>query len=113
MNLPAADEAIIPPEKLRDYVLSPDHHVGRFKAAFFAKLGYTQAGWRRLEADLRAQHVGLPAEMLERTDFGTKYRIDGLLGGPNGRSAEIVAIWIVRTGETQPCLVTLVPGAFT
>lgn len=39
MNLPAADRALIQPEKLHDYLLSTEHPVGRFKAAFFARLG--------------------------------------------------------------------------
>lgn len=45
MKLPERDRAIIDAEKLRDYLLSPSHPVGRFKAAFFASLGYTQANW--------------------------------------------------------------------
>ena len=34
MKLPNADKAIISSEKLRDYILSPIHPIGRFKAAF-------------------------------------------------------------------------------
>jgi hypothetical protein len=44
MNLPAADRALIQPEKLRDYLLSTEHPVGRFKAAFFWQDGLFQAG---------------------------------------------------------------------
>jgi hypothetical protein len=39
VRLPGGERAIIDPEKLRDYVLSRAHPVGRFKAAFFASLG--------------------------------------------------------------------------
>jgi uncharacterized protein DUF6883 len=53
MKLPAAERAVIAPAKIRDYLLSTSHPVGRFKAPFFASLGYTNANWRRLEEDLR------------------------------------------------------------
>jgi len=110
LRLPEADAAIIPAEKLRDYVLSPTHPVGRFKAAFFAELGYRQSDWPRLEADLRAQHLPLDVEGTERTPYGVKHRVRGPLEGPSGRTADVVAIWIVRSGERAPRLVTLFPG---
>ena len=53
MKLPNADKAIISSEKLRDYILSPIHSIGRFKAAFFKKLGYSAENWKILEQDLR------------------------------------------------------------
>ena len=104
------DAATIAPEKLRDYVLSSTHPVGRFKAAFFATLGYTQADWARLATDLRAQCIALDATPLETTRFGTKYRIEGPLTGPSGRTAIIVSIWIIPAGERTARLVTLFPG---
>jgi len=39
MKLPNSENAVVPPEKLRDYILSPVHPVGRFKSAFFRGLG--------------------------------------------------------------------------
>lgn len=71
VQLPSADRAMIPAEKLRDYVLSPVHPVGRFKAAFFGSLGYRQDDWPRLESDLRREHVVLAVEITESTSFGT------------------------------------------
>lgn len=53
IKLPNANQAVIPPEKVRDYLLSSSHPVGRFKAIFFETLGYTDETWERLEADIR------------------------------------------------------------
>jgi hypothetical protein len=36
MVLPGSEHAVIDAAKLRDYLLSYEHPVGRFKAAFFA-----------------------------------------------------------------------------
>jgi hypothetical protein len=52
--LPNAKRALVAPNKVRDYLLSPSHPVGRFKAAVFAALGYTQENWERLRDDLLA-----------------------------------------------------------
>lgn len=54
MKLPARD-AIIPPDKLRDYLLSPTHPDGRAKAEYLSRLGYSQDTFQQLEADLREQ----------------------------------------------------------
>jgi hypothetical protein len=108
--LPGADRALIPAAKLRDYALSPLHPVGRLKAAFFARLGYRHENWRTLEADLRTQHLRMPAERLGTASFGTKYRIVAALVGPSGRRAFIVSVWIVPALEQVPRLVTLYPG---
>ncbi len=64
MKLPAAERAVIAPAKIRDYRLSTSHPVGRFKAPFFASLGYTIANWPRLEEDLA---VSGDAELGKRT----------------------------------------------
>lgn len=50
--LPNADRAIIEPAKLRDYLLSEMHPVGRFKARFFHALGYEADAWKLLHDDL-------------------------------------------------------------
>jgi hypothetical protein len=54
MKRPARD-AIIPPHKLRDYLLSPTHPDGRAKADYLGRLGYSQDTVLQLEADLRDQ----------------------------------------------------------
>src|SRR5258708_15206453 len=51
-----ADQAIIDPVKLHGYLLSTSHPIGRFKAAFFARLGYTSINWQALDRALREQH---------------------------------------------------------
>jgi hypothetical protein len=75
MKLPAAERAIIAQAKIRDYLLSTAHPVGRFKAPFFVSLGYTSANWRRLEEDLLApafrakRNSGRTVRMARSTKF--------------------------------------------
>ena len=108
MQLSARD-SIITPEKLRDYLLSPTHPDGHGKAEYLARLGYSQAQWSRLEADLREQHSSREAGPSRPSAYGQKYEILGPLTGPNGASGWVRTIWIILTGEKQARLVTLIP----
>ena len=113
MKLPAAERAVIPPAKLRDYLLSTSHPVGRFKAPFFASLGYTNTNWQRLEDDLRDIAVSGDAELGKGSPYGQKYEIRGILNGPSGRSAVVLTVWIVLIGGDVPQFVTAFPGEMT
>lgn len=108
MKLPA-DSAVISPEKLRDYILSPTHPDGRGKAGYLSRLGYSQLDWLQLAHDLRVQHLTLDVVPGRLSLYGTKYEIVGELTGPNGATGRIRSVWIVRHGEAAPRLVTLIP----
>lgn len=111
MQLPAAKHARIEPAKVRDYLLSPVHPVGRFKAAFFTRFGYARAGWRRLESDLLRLAREGEAEVGRPSAFGRIFLVRGTLEGPSRRTFSLVTVWIIRHGETFPRLVTAMPGA--
>ena len=113
MKLPAAERAVISPPKIRDYLLSTSHPVGRFKAPFFTSLGYTNTNWRRLEEDLRDLAVSGDAELGKGSLYGQKYEIRGILNGPAGRSAGVLTVWIVLFGGDVPQFVTAFPGEMT
>ena len=110
MKLPSADSATVDPAKIRDYLLSPEHPVGRFKAVFFGTLGYTRDDWQRLEQDLLTLAVTADAALGQASDFGQKYEVRGTIQGPLGRRAEIVTVWIILAGEASPRFVTAFPG---
>ena len=109
MKLPNADQAIIPPEKLRDYSLSPSHPVGKFKALFFQVIGYTNDNWEQLETAIRSLLIQ-DARIGEQTEFGQKYEVYGSITGPSGRNAQIVTVWIILGGEVVPRFITAYPG---
>ena len=104
-------DAVIAAEKLRDYILSPVHPDGWGKANYLAKLGYSQATWRRLAFDLRAQVLPRPARRARASPYGRKYEILAPLTGPNGKSAWIRTIWIIPNGQRRARLATLLPEA--
>jgi len=108
--LPNADHADIAPEKLRDYLLSERHPIGRFKARFFAALGFSAERWQELESALRTQHLTQDARPLAKTKLGQKFTIRAMLTGPSGGSAAVVSMWFIPVDETVPRFVTAYPG---
>ncbi len=92
MKLPRADRAVLDPEKVRDYLLSTSHPVGRFKARFFFNLGYTSSEWEKLEFDLRNLAITEDAVLGQESPYGQKYEVHGSLKGPSGKMVEIVTV---------------------
>lgn len=87
MLLPKADEAVIDPAKIRDYLLSPEHPVGRFKARFFAALGFRRDRWEELASALRTQHL-----TQEATSTGVVSA---------ARSSQSALFWLDRMGSPR------------
>jgi hypothetical protein len=110
VRLPNADQAVISPEKLRDYLLSPGHRRGSSKSEFFSALGYNRDRWVDLERHLREQHLVLDAEAVELTVWGVLYAIVGPIAGPSGEKAIVRSIWIIETGQGTPRFVPAYPG---
>lgn len=108
MLLPNPDRAVVDPAKVRDYLLSPEHPVGRFKAVVFHQAGYQRSEWPVLQADLAAT-ARLDARLEAQTPFGQKFEILAILRGPAGRDLAVVVVWLVRRGEDFPRLVTVYP----
>ena len=110
MKLPGSERALVDAVKVRDYLLSHEHPVGRFKAVFFETLGYSRAGWFRLQRDLLdLSRKGTAAES-QSSQFGRKYEVRGTIQGPSGRSAEVVTVWVILVGDDVPRFVTAFPG---
>lgn len=111
MNLPGADRAIVETAKVRDYLLSAEHPIGRAKAPFFHALGFSQEQWSELQEALLALGRTGDATPREPNAFGQKYLVRGILRGPRGRTADTLTVWIVLHGEAVPRFVTAYPGA--
>jgi hypothetical protein len=105
MRLPAAERAFIDPTKIRDYLLSAEHPIGRFKAAVFRAAGYTRDDWEQLQRDLLMLAQSGDVSLGGTTRFGSKYLVRGRLG----RSVRVISVWIVRTAEDFPRFVTAYP----
>lgn len=111
MKLPLAQNAYVDASKVRDYLLSSEHPVGRHKAALFVSFGYHRADWRRLRRDLKGIAIRGTAELITAGEFGRKFQIRGILQTPSGRPLRVVTVWIVRSGDSFPRFVTAYPDS--
>ena len=72
MKLPGAERVIVDERKVREYLLSPSHPIGRFKAAFFARAGFRAENWQEFVAALRDLAVRGEAVQGEASKYGEK-----------------------------------------
>jgi hypothetical protein len=79
------------------------------KSAFLGQAGYTLQNADRLSADIRAQLLPLPAELIENTEYGPKYSLTGALTGPNGHALRVVTIWMTELATGRTKFITLYP----
>lgn len=109
-RLPNGEKAIIETEKLRDYILSSSHPVGRFKAAIFHSLGYSTENWKAFERGLRDLITTQDAIETEDSQYGRKYVVEGPFLSLSGKTMQIVTVWIILKGEDVPRFITAYPG---
>jgi hypothetical protein len=109
MKLPRAEEAYVDPRKLLDYLLDVQHPTGASKARFFLGLGFRRSDWGSLAAQLRS--VARDGEVVDviPAPHGMKYVVVGSIAIGSGRFVNVKSIWIIRTGEDVPRLVTAYP----
>jgi hypothetical protein len=111
MVLPNRVRAVVVPAKVRDYLLSHEHAVGRFKAVVFETTGFPRDSWEVLHADLLAV-AGADGAVLKMTGLhGRKYEVPAILKGPAGRELSVLTVWLVRRSEDFPRFITAYPRA--
>ena len=109
MRLPNAWRAIVEERKVRRYLLSRTHPVGRFKAAELARAGFEESDWRALVTQLRRLAVRGHAVPGASTAYGQKYLVSGTLRRSGWDGFKVQTVWIVTGPGRPPRLVTLFP----
>jgi len=110
MKLPNRENAYIPTSKLKDYLLSETHPVGRSKAKFFRNFGFDEINVEQLEQGLLTIAQSQEVNETILTLHGAKYVIDGLLQTPIGRTVSIRTVWIIEKNRNYPRFVTAIPN---
>ena len=109
MKIPNAEHADIPSAKLRDYLLSLTHPVGKWKAKVFQRYGFHAGNVELLKSGLLV--IGKSQDIKEtiQSRYGLKYVVDGSLQNPLGEALNVRTIWVVETGKRAPRFVTAYP----
>ena len=107
--LPDDVTILVQERKVRDYLLSSTHPIGRLKAVFFGTLGFDSDKPAELVKALEAH--GLAGDVVDRqsTGYGTKYVVEGSVRGPVG-TARLRSVWIAAESGGILRLVTAYPA---
>ena len=108
--MPNVEAAQIDRDKLRRYLLSETHPVGRWKARFFRGIGFNETNLALLERSLI--EIAKIEEVTETltTVHGTKYVVEGLARTASGNQVRLRTVWIMDTGQDHPRFVTAYPA---
>jgi hypothetical protein len=105
--LPNYEKAVIPQEKLEKYALDPAHPVGKHKAIVFkSALGIDQSNWQLLAGAILNELPYYDAGAGSFGPWGMKYNVILRISGPDGRSADVMTVWIIKSDADHPSLVT-------
>jgi hypothetical protein len=109
MSLPNSEKAYVPDQKLKAYLLSETHAIGRAKAKYFRGLGDTESNAEQLADALLA--IVKSEEVREKvtTDYGTKYIVDGDILTPGGTVVRLRTVWVIEPHDDRPRFVTAYP----
>jgi hypothetical protein len=106
-RLPEAHRAVVDPDKLRDYVLSPHHEHGRHKArVFLSALGIGQDNWEYLREQIVTGVVDADVSEVRAGRFGLRYSVPMVIEGLNGQTHEVITGWIIEQQGAPPRLTT-------
>jgi len=106
MKVPGAERAFIDERKLVEYCLNPGHPRGRHKArVFLSTLGFAESSAPIIRTALFDAILANDAVVSEIDEYGQRFTVDFPMAGPSG-NAMVRSIWIIRTGEDFPRLVS-------
>jgi hypothetical protein len=109
MKIPNVDQVIVDRAKMVDYLLSDAHPVGRHKAVFFRRVGFTVERWEELADALRKHAAEHEIAREEASPFGRRLVVEGIMESPDGRTPRVRSVWFLRFGENVPRFVSAYP----
>jgi hypothetical protein len=111
MKLPGIEHAVVPREKITQYLLLLSHPIAYGKAPWFHAQGFRVENWSVLANALKQHAIDHPVVNTEDSPFGKRYAIEGPLATPSGRHRTIRTVWFIENGGGVPRLVTAYPIA--
>ena len=109
MNLPRAEEAVVPRNKVENYLLHLAHPVGGGKAQFFLRFGFRREDWNILADALRRHARENPVAHSVADADGVTYLVEGPIQTPSGRAPRVRSVWLMETGELAPRFISAYP----
>jgi len=110
MKIPNNNLSFVADNKIRNYLLSDIHEIGKHKADFFKRFGFDLSDVETFKVSLIQHSIDRDIEKTKDLDFGIKYELKCEIKTPDERNPCIVTVWIVENGQEEPKLVTAYPA---
>eukprot|EP00388_Colpodella_angusta_P011795 GDKJ01030073.1.p1 GENE.GDKJ01030073.1~~GDKJ01030073.1.p1 ORF type:complete len:131 (-),score=17.33 GDKJ01030073.1:341-733(-) len=110
MKIPNNSQSFVANSKITEYLLSEIHEIGKHKADFFKRFGFTISNIDFFKGSLIQHSIERDIEKTTDSDFGIKYELKCEIKTPDERNPCIVTVWIVEKGQVDPKLVTAYPA---
>lgn len=102
--LPNYKSVEIPDAKIRIYALEKDKNKAK---AFKEALGYTPENADDLISNIENNISNYRAAYKDKTKYGERYEVIMNLNGPNGKNANVLTAWMIKTGDDFPSLTSV------
>ena len=99
----------MPQAKIVNYLLSATHRDGKSKERFFTRFGFSIERWGDLANALLRHAAENQVVNTERSPFGRRYVIDGIMHAVDGRTPRVRCIWFIEEGDDIPQFATAYP----
>lgn len=109
MVIPNIHNAIIEDNKIIFYLLNINHPDGGSKAKWFINQGFQVENINKLKDIIIRQASENKVSKTVKTNFGTKYIVEGNIKTLKGSIKKVKTIWIIPLFEDIPKLVTIYP----
>jgi len=108
-ELPRVKQAVVPQNKIENYLLDSGHPIGSGKAKFFTHFGFRRENWQVLADALRKHAEENPVANSMSDADGTIYLVEGPLETPSGRRPRIRTVWLEETAALAPRFISAYP----
>jgi hypothetical protein len=106
MKLPEGSILEIAENKIKDYLLNPNHPDGKSKAEFFIANGINLESIELFEELLKQQASVCEIAKIITTFYGIKYVFESSIKFPTGKSHNIRSVWIAGQNQKKVKFVT-------
>lgn len=111
MQLPNAEAAHVPKEKITEYLLNPAHQDAQAKAPFFLACGFQPEEWELFAQVLTRHAAAFEVAQTKQLPYGMIYTVEGPLPAVAGTltTRPVRSVWIIEEGKNFPRLVSAYP----
>ena len=108
-KLPNASTAYVDENRIKFYLLNPDHPKGGSKEKFFSNRGFSREYWQIMGTALLNQGASNLVTSVKATEWGTRYQVDCHCQTPDNSNPCVRTVWQIDKGDTRPRLLTAHP----